>query len=150
MIDNIFSFGYLRAKTKPLRLLYNLKKFSIWVNWLDPTARILEASNHPRFTTNPKIKSSIHCPREKKKEEEASMETEREKHVYLAKLSEQTERYDGMNRFRSLDLYCSDQKPNRPNVSETQILFAPMNILVRLVLFLNTLTDLSSLRWYLI
>lgn len=78
------------------------------------------------------------------------METEREKHVYLAKLSEQTERYDGMNRFRSLDLYCSDQKPNRPNVSETQILFAPMNILVRVDLFLNTLTDLSSLRWYLI
>jgi|AraCvinosormetaG_1042628.scaffolds.fasta_scaffold07699_1 14-3-3 protein epsilon len=34
------------------------------------------------------------------------MENEREKQVYLAKLSEQTERYDGI--FRFLDLYSEN------------------------------------------
>ena len=79
------------------------------------------------------------------------METEREKHVYLAKLSEQTERYDGMNRFRSFSTVPTKKNEQTKCVrSSDPFFFAPMNIFVRLVLFLHTLRDLSSLGCYLI
>lgn len=113
--------GIYKQKQKPLRLLYNFKKFSIWVSWTDPTARILAASNHPRVTTNPKNQIERPERREERKKKHPWRLRGKSMFTWPSSLSKPSDTmvwtvFDPSLLFRP-------KKMNRPNVSEAQILF---------------------------